>query len=129
MADGGLTADTIVGNRESNRDMYLIAIAWGYVVMMMAAAEATSATGTLLGAFVTLLLYGVLPLSLLMYIIGTPARKRRRKAAETAGVEARTTVASGSLDMAPPDIAPLDITPDGSGQPAGATVAAERKET
>ena len=64
--------------------MYLVALAWAYVVLMMAAVEATSPQGTLLGAFFTLLLYGVLPLSLLMYILGTPGRKRRRRAAESA---------------------------------------------
>lgn len=64
--------------------MYLVAIAWAYVALMMAAAEATSPQGTLFGAFVTLLLYGVLPLALLLYILGTPGRKRRRKAAELA---------------------------------------------
>lgn len=122
--------------------MYLIAIAWGYVVMMMAAAEATSATGTLLGAFVTLLLYGVLPLSLLTYIMGTPARKRRRKAAEieaeaaqagmtsTTGATSATRASTGSdsTGVTPPDIPPPDIPPNCSGQPAGAAVAAERKE-
>ena len=40
--------------------MYLVAIAWMYVVLMMAAAEATNANGTVLGAFVTFTLYGVL---------------------------------------------------------------------
>lgn len=64
--------------------MYLVAIAWAYVALMMAAAEATSPQGTLFGAFVTLLLYGVLPLGLLAYIFGTPGRKRRRRAAELA---------------------------------------------
>lgn len=93
--------------------MYLIAIAWGYVVLMMAAVEATSANGTLLGAFVTLLLYGVLPLGLLMYILGTPERKRRRKAAE-AEAEARAASSAGP--------------PDGSSQTPGTAVAAERKE-
>lgn len=34
--------------------MYLVAIAWGYVALMMAAAEALSPQGTLFGAFVTL---------------------------------------------------------------------------
>jgi mannose/fructose/N-acetylgalactosamine-specific phosphotransferase system component IID len=57
--------------------MYLVAIAWGYVALMMAAAEALSPQGTIFGALVTLLLYGVLPLGLLMYILGTPGRKRR----------------------------------------------------
>lgn len=64
--------------------MYLVAIAWAYVALMMAAAEALSPQGSLLGATVTLLLYGVLPLSLLLYILGTPGRKRRRRAAEAA---------------------------------------------
>ncbi len=64
--------------------MYLVAIAWAYVALMMAAAEATSPQGTLFGAFVTLVLYGVLPLGLLLYILGTPGRKRRRRAAESA---------------------------------------------
>ncbi|MFG6465799.1 hypothetical protein [Roseateles sp. BYS87W] len=64
--------------------MYLVAIAWAYVALMMAAAEALSPQGTLFGAFITLLLYGVLPLGLLMYILGTPGRKRRRQAQELA---------------------------------------------
>ncbi|HEY0955501.1 MAG TPA: hypothetical protein VGE36_12130 [Roseateles sp.] len=62
--------------------MYLIAIAWAYVALMMAAAEATSPQGTLFGAFITLMLYGILPLGLLLYILGTPGRKRRRRASE-----------------------------------------------
>ncbi|MGE8319546.1 MAG: hypothetical protein ACN6O3_12435 [Comamonas sp.] len=46
--------------------------------------EATSSQGTLLGAFFTLLLYGLLPLSIVLYVVGTPARKRalRRKQLE-----------------------------------------------
>lgn len=57
--------------------MYLVAIAWIYVVVMMAVAEVASPNGSLLGAFITLLLYGLLPLSILLYILGTPGRKRR----------------------------------------------------
>lgn len=68
--------------------MYLVAIAWAYVALMMAAAEATSPQGTILGAVITLLLYGVLPLGLLLYILGTPGRKRRRRAAESAAERA-----------------------------------------
>ena len=58
--------------------MYLVAIAWLYVAVMMAIAEATHSQGTVLGAIITLLLYGVLPLSLVMYVMGTPLRRRRR---------------------------------------------------
>ena len=67
--------------------MYLVAIAWAYVALMMAAAEATSPQGTIFGAFITLLLYGVLPLGLLLYILCTPGRKRRRRAAEAASTQ------------------------------------------
>ncbi len=58
--------------------MYLIAIAWGYVALMMALAEATSSQGSILGAIVTLLLYGVLPISIVLYVLGTPHRKKAR---------------------------------------------------
>jgi len=67
--------------------MYIVAIAWSYVVLMMALAEALSPQGTLIGAFFTLLLYGVGPLTIVLYIIGTPARRRARRAAES---DART---------------------------------------
>jgi hypothetical protein len=88
--------------------MYLVAIAWIYVVLMMAVAEALSTQGTVLGAVITFVMYGVLPLGLLMYILGTPARRRARVAAETA--------------------AEASAAPDGGGHAAGDTVAAERKE-
>jgi hypothetical protein len=63
--------------------MYLVAIGWIYVVLMMAVAEALSSQGTLLGALITLLLYGVLPLIVLLYIMGTPLRRRRARREET----------------------------------------------
>lgn len=62
--------------------MYLVAIAWGFVVVLMALVEATSSQGTVLGAFFTLLLYGVLPLSIVMYVLGTPMRRAARKKLE-----------------------------------------------
>ena len=78
--------------------MYLIAIAWMYVVLMMALAEAFSPQGTVLGAAVTLLLYGVMPLSLLLYILGTPLRRRRasRLEAEQSRDEARSRAEQGN---------------------------------
>ncbi len=77
--------------------MYLIAIAWAYVALMMAAAEALSPQGTLLGAAITLLLYGVMPLGLLLYILGTPGRRRRaaRASAEAAESDAGGHAADG----------------------------------
>lgn len=81
--------------------MYLVAIAWAYVALMMAAAEATSPQGTLFGAFITLMLYGVLPLGLLLYILGTPGRKRRRKAAELAAESTNQGDAGGHAATGP----------------------------
>ncbi|ULR91714.1 hypothetical protein [Comamonas sp. B21-038] len=68
--------------------MYLIAIAWLYVVVLMAVVEAASPHGSLLGAFFTLLLYGALPLGLLLFIAGTPARRRMRHCAEAEAQQA-----------------------------------------
>ena len=62
--------------------MYIIPIAWIYVALMMSVAEATNSNGTILGAVVTFLLYGVCPVALIMYFIGTPARKRAIRARE-----------------------------------------------
>jgi hypothetical protein len=64
--------------------MYLIAIGWIYVTLLMAIAEAANTNGSVLGAVITFLLYGVGPTALLMYILGTPARRRARRALEQA---------------------------------------------
>lgn len=93
--------------------MYLVAIGWLYVVLMMALAEAMSTQGSVLGAVITFVLYGVLPMGLVLYIGGTPARRRARRAAEAAEL-----AAAGASAPAP----------DGAGHAAGDTVAAERKE-
>ena len=66
--------------------MYLVVIAWTYVALMMAVAEANHPSGTLLGAAFTFVLYGVGPVALLMYLMGRPARRaaRERREAEAA---------------------------------------------
>lgn len=89
--------------------MYLVAIAWMYVVLMMALVEVFSPQGTWLGALFTFLLYGVLPLAIVMYLMGTPMRRRARQERE-----AGTAIASP--------------TPDGGGHPTGQPVSTERKE-
>jgi membrane protein implicated in regulation of membrane protease activity len=63
--------------------MYLVAIAWIYVVFMMSVAEVMHPDGTLLGGIITFVLYGVLPLSIVLYIMG--ARLRARKPHEPPG--------------------------------------------
>ena len=52
--------------------MYIIPVAWIYVALMMAVAEATSSNGTVLGALMTFVLYGVLPIGLILYFMGSP---------------------------------------------------------
>ena len=62
--------------------MYLIVIAWLYVTLLMGLAEAFSSQGTILGAIITFLLYGVLPMSLVVYLMGTPLRRKARHQSE-----------------------------------------------
>ncbi len=59
--------------------MYLVVIAWIYVVLMMSVAEATNSTGTLLGAIITFVLYGVAPVALVVYLMGAPSRSKAIK--------------------------------------------------
>ena len=87
--------------------MHLVAIAWIYVVLMMAAAEASSPNGTVLGAFFTILLYGALPLSIVMYLLRTPARRARRQAAAASAAA---------------------VEPDHGGHSPGDALAPKRKE-
>jgi predicted membrane channel-forming protein YqfA (hemolysin III family) len=96
--------------RHPHYDMlHLVALGWMYVVLMVAVVEALSPQGTLLGAFFTMVGWGLLPLGVVLYILGTPARRRARRAAESAD------------RAAGPD-------PDGGGHAAGDAVAPERKE-
>lgn len=97
--------------------MYLVAIAWIYVVLMMAVAEATSPQGSVLGAVFTFLLYGILPLAIVLYILGTPVRRKRLRAQEAAEMQAAAAATAAASDA-----------PDGGGHAAGDAVAAERKE-
>jgi uncharacterized membrane protein len=62
--------------------MYIVAIAWIYVALMMGVAEATNTNGTVLGGIVTFILYGILPTSIIIYIMDAPRRKRVRLARE-----------------------------------------------
>jgi hypothetical protein len=108
--------------------MYLVAIAWIYVVLMMAVAEATNTTGTLLGAIITFVLYGVMPLALVMYLLATPARRAAKREAEQAALQ-RINAAPDLPAAGPPqDGQRPSSPPDGSDHAAGDTVAAERKE-
>ena len=74
--------------------MYLVAIAWIYVVLMMAVAEALSSNGSVLGAVITFLLYGALPLSIVLYVMGAPSRRQARRAAEAARMASAATTSA-----------------------------------
>jgi len=62
--------------------MYIVAIAWMFVVTLMSVVEATASKGSVLGAIMTFFLYGVLPLGLVIYVMGTPLRAKQRQAQE-----------------------------------------------
>lgn len=84
--------------------MIIVSVAWMFVVVLWALAEATSPQGTLLGAFFTLLLYGIGPLAIVLYVMGAPMRRRARRKADSAR------------------------DGDGGSQAAGAPIAPEREE-
>jgi len=88
--------------------LYIVAIGWMYVVLMMTVAEATAANGSLLGALITFVLYGVLPLALALYLLGTPARRKALRAREAQEASA--------------------LQPDGRGHAPGDAIAPEREE-
>ena len=57
--------------------MYIVAIAWLYIAVLMAATETNITAGVL-----TFVFYGLLPCALFIWIIGTPQRRRSRLARE-----------------------------------------------
>ena len=101
--------------------MYLVPIAWIYVTLMMAIAEGTSSQGSVLGAVITFVLYGLLPVTLVMYLLRTPARRRAQRARDQIEDASRTNEGSDS-----------GIQPDAGGHASAATqhevVAPVRKE-
>jgi hypothetical protein len=101
--------------------MYLIVIGWLYVTLLMALAEAFSSQGTVLGAIITFVFYGLLPMGLVVYLMGTPLR---RKAIRRQEEQARQEFLSIQTDSA--------VQPDAGRQaaalPEAAAVPAVRKE-
>lgn len=84
--------------------MYIVPIAWLYVALMMSLAEATNANGTVLGAVLTFIGYGLIPVGIVVYLMGAPARNKARKAREQAEREewlARQPDASGQAPAGP----------------------------
>lgn len=53
--------------------MYIVAIAWLYVTLLMALTEPSVVAGIL-----TFVFYGLLPCGLLLWLVGTPQRRRNQ---------------------------------------------------
>lgn len=95
--------------------MYLVVIAWLYVALMMAVAEASSPIGTVVGGIFTFVLYGVGPVALVVYLMRAPARRRAIKAREKAELAAGAAAGSDA--------------PDGGGESAADAIPPVRKES
>lgn len=59
--------------------MYLVAIAWLYVTLLMALTQ-----DSILSGLFTFLGYGLAPLSVVMYLLASPQRRAARRAREAA---------------------------------------------
>lgn len=81
--------------------MYLVVIGWLYVVLMMSVAEASNSTGTVLGAIVTFFLYGLMPVTLVVYLMRSPQRRKTIKQREAEEDRARQAAKSESPVQTP----------------------------
>ncbi len=70
--------------------MWIVAVAWIYVVALMAATEPTVVHGVM-----TFLFYCALPLSILFYLTGSKRRRARREALARSKAAAASNDASG----------------------------------
>ena len=104
----------------------VVAIGWLYVALMMAVAEANNSNGTLLGALVTYVLYGALPVALVVYVLMTPARKKAIRAREAAAWAAQQAEQKAAQETT--ILQPSVLQPDGGGEPPADPVAPVRKE-
>lgn len=131
----GLSLDSLCGNTflplfSVPPSMHLVVIGWLYVALMMAVAEATNTTGTVLGAIFTFLLYGLAPVALVVYLMGAPGRRRALKEKELAAQEAARRAAAQEARVAPaaPTAAMPSDLPDQRGEAPADPVAPVRKE-
>lgn len=116
--------------------IHIVVIAWLYVALMMALAEGMGTQGTVLGAVVSFVFYGLLPVALVVYILATPARKRAlraQKAAEDAArsrmQQAQQPAEAARTDAAQARPASASDPPDQRREaPAGRAVAPVREE-
>ena len=96
--------------------MYIVAIAWIYVTLLMALTESSFVAG-----LATFLFYGLFPLALLLWLLGTPERRRRRlRAAAAAQASAEVDPESADSDPAAAEVGPpaSGLDPGERGHPA-----------
>ena len=74
--------------------MYIVAIAWIYVVLMMSITERTAVAGVM-----TFLLYGILPLLIILYLMDAPRRKKERARRENIAAPAAQPPSSAGADQ------------------------------
>lgn len=91
--------------------MYIVAIAWLYVTLLMAATERNAMAGVM-----TFLAYGFVPLALLLWLLGGPRRRRRRVAGDDNGASA----AGGAMEGGDGAVAAARSSATGTPDPAGA---------
>lgn len=83
--------------------LYVIVIAWLYVVVLMAASVTTSPTGSVLAAIMTLFFYGLLPLALMVYLMTGKLRRKARSAAETSATSTSDSCQTEPGAVPPPE--------------------------
>jgi mannose/fructose/N-acetylgalactosamine-specific phosphotransferase system component IID len=114
--------------------MLIVVVAWLYVALMMAIAEAFHPNGGVLGAIITFVMYGLAPVALVSYLLGTPARRKARRAAEAAeaaeimDATAAATVTASVAVAQPETTARRSDQADARQHAAADTVAPMRKE-
>ena len=100
--------------------MWIVGIAWAYVVGLMALTEPSVVAGIM-----TLFAYGVLPMSMLYYVMTSGRRRERRRREQAERMVAATAAPAASAadsDGAPaPDTVPDEHAHDPSPAPGQAS--------
>jgi hypothetical protein len=81
--------------------MYIIAIGWLYVTLLVAANE-----GSIVAGIISFTFYGLLPCGLLLWMSGTKVRRQRRAYLEARAAKAEQSVQPDQAGHAPGDTVP-----------------------
>lgn len=113
--------------------LYLVALAWMYVVLLVALVELFSTQGSAVGALFTVLGWGVIPLSVVLYILATPSRRAARRAEDSRASAGPLPsdgprLPLGESSRSEQGVVTSPANPDRGGHAAGDAVAPEGKE-